>query len=136
MRYGEKIAGYEGLSRLGQKLNRHITDKNGRAQFCTCMKSFWRNRSFCGVVKRCPASMCELRNSRKSQLEQWHRELVFERNSLAIRARREQREADCVEYLSYFTSDADNWDDWKKRAICEMYFKEMAASWLKDTKHE
>ena len=136
MRYNEKIAGYDGLARLGQKLNRHITDKNGRAQFCTCMRSIWRNRSFRGVIKRCPASMREVRNSRKNRLDQWYREWVFERNSMAIQSRREQREVECAEYLSHLSKDSANWDEWKRGAICKMHFEESASTWLMDVKSE
>jgi hypothetical protein len=87
MRHNEKIAGYEGLSRMGTKLNWHITDNNGHAQFCGCMRGIWTVRVINGKMKRCPAAMRDLRDSRRHHLDQWHREWTFERNLEKIRER-------------------------------------------------
>lgn len=81
MRRGELIAGYEGLSRFGVGKNYHIADKDGRAYLCGCAKSIWLTTSVRGSYRmKTPSSMRLLKNSKKINLEQWHRQYTFQCN--------------------------------------------------------
>lgn len=120
MRYGERIAGFEGLHRFGATKNYHVADQNGRAYFCGCFKSIWVTTVSHGRRRKNPSSMKMLKDSKKSYNEQWHRQYRFERNldrimeSRLARSRVQENDGkwNAVGNMQLLT-DTQGWLEWR-----------------------